>query len=66
MTHAMKHSIDKVFGVTMAMLLCLSCKENTRSEESLIDRCSVIATREVTEAGDTVVVCDMAKYSGGV
>ncbi len=61
MNHAMKHSIDKIFGVAMAMLLCLSCKENTRSEESLIDRCSVIATQEVTEAGDTVVVCDMAK-----
>ena len=46
----------------VSIFLLMACKEEqSGGNASLIDKCSVIATREVTEAGDTVVVCDMAK-----
>ena len=53
----------KVFlSILFSIALLVACKEEQSSgNASLIDKCSVIATREVTEAGDTVVVCDMAK-----
>ena len=46
----------------VSIFLLMACKgEQSGDNASLIDKCSVIATREVTEVGDTVVVCDMAK-----
>lgn len=46
----------------VSIFLLMACKEEQPGgNASLIDKCSVIATREVTEAGDTVVVCDIAK-----
>ena len=53
----------KLFILTLASIfLLMACKEEQSSgNASLIDKCSVIATREVTKAGDTVVVCDLAK-----
>ena len=53
----------KLFILTLASIfLLMACKEEqSGGNVSLIDKCSVIATREVTEAGDTVVVCDLAK-----
>ena len=53
----------RLFILTLvSIFLLMACKEEqSGGNASLIDKCSVIATREVTEAGDTVVVCNIAK-----
>ena len=53
----------RLFILTLvSIFLLMACKgEQSGGNASLIDKCSVIATREVNEAGDTVVVCDLAK-----
>ena len=52
----------KFFILLLApILLLIACKgEQSDGNANLIDRCSVIATREVIETGDTIAVCDLS------
>lgn len=48
-----------IFSVS---LLLVGCSTNQRQEAvGVLDKCSVIGIKSVTNAGDTVVVCDIAK-----
>lgn len=53
----MKYKIYKYLFV--ALLLC-SCGKQGKEGAGLLSKCNVIATKTVTSAGDTVVVCDVA------
>ena len=54
--------MKRIASIFVLTLLLVACKEEqSGGSANLIDRCSVVATREVTGAGDTVVVCDLAK-----
>ena len=55
-------NMKRIASIFVLTLLLVACKEKqSGGSANLIDRCSVVATREVTGAGDTVVVCDLAK-----
>lgn len=46
--------------VFLALLLLLSCSKQHKEVVGLLDECSVIAAKNITKAGDTVVVCDIS------
>ncbi len=46
--------------VSLTILFCLSCNKQNKESAGLFDECSVIATKTVTDSGDTVVTCDVA------
>lgn len=54
----MEYRIYK-YLIPFALLLFLSCNRQNR-EVGLLDECSVIATKNLTASGDTVIVCDIA------
>lgn len=46
--------------VSLTVLFCLSCNKQNKESAGLLDECSVIATKTVTDSGDTVITCDVA------
>lgn len=54
----MRYRIYQYF-IPFVLLLFLSCNKNEGSV-GLFEKCSVIATKNVTESGDTVIVCDVS------
>lgn len=56
----MQYNACKYFALFI-LLLFLSCsKQQHREGVGLLDECSVIAAKNITAIGDTVVVCDVA------
>lgn len=58
----MQYNACKYFALFI-LLLFLSCsKQQHREGVGLLDECSVIAAKNITAIGDTVVVCDNSMH----